>query len=306
MHSQPFSGSRRLDRVIGETVTLLNVYQDMDAFKAENIHSHHSEAAFARQQDPPVQSLTGLGFQPGMTRRGCGGKPCRVLLAVVLSARVRRASGVQSEGRRLAPAFFAGWAGFWLSMPLWLDRGVAVVLLAFVVPIILLSQLSALLDRLGEQPAGWRARSAPRPALLPRLGELGALLRRGGAGLRRVAAAGAAAWLRWIAEMTFYHFPAECWSWSAICRTTTFTIVSATHDWMTAAYARQRDIEAGMHGGPPYTEVWGLGQAIDRMFRGLSLAPDQRANLQQTEAQRKHGLLKPLSTRVTAATTPPW
>jgi hypothetical protein len=40
----------------------------------------------------------------------------------------------------------------------------------------------------------------------------------------------------------------------------------STPDWTTAAYARQRDIDEGPE-GPAYQEVWGMGAAIDQLFR---------------------------------------
>jgi len=43
----------------------------------------------------------------------------------------------------------------------------------------------------------------------------------------------------------------------------------STPDWTAAAYARQRDIDTGPE-GPAYREVWGMGAAIDRMFRSLA------------------------------------
>jgi len=40
----------------------------------------------------------------------------------------------------------------------------------------------------------------------------------------------------------------------------------STPDWAIAAYARQRDIDQGPE-GPQYQEVWGMGAAIDNLFR---------------------------------------
>lgn len=40
----------------------------------------------------------------------------------------------------------------------------------------------------------------------------------------------------------------------------------STADWTVAAYARQHDVDTGPE-GPPYHEVWGMGAAIDTLFR---------------------------------------
>jgi hypothetical protein len=42
------------------------------------------------------------------------------------------------------------------------------------------------------------------------------------------------------------------------------------YDWRIAFYEKQRDIEAGHPDFPPYTEVWGLTHALDRVFEGMS------------------------------------
>jgi hypothetical protein len=172
-------------------------------------------------------------------------------------------------------AGFFVWAGLWLSLPLWMEHGWAVLTLAFVVPIILMAQLSALLDKLGEHAwlterddnrssrfyhvdATWArfcGRAVP-PSSLPWRAKL-------------------AAWPCWWASMLLYHLPARL-----------LVVVGdlpnhdyhhrypGTQEWMIAAYARQRDLDGGPAGAPPYTEIWGMGQAIDRMFGAMgSVSP---------------------------------
>jgi hypothetical protein len=85
-----------------------------------------------------------------------------------------------------------------------------------------------------------------------------------------VRGAGPLAWLRWMALTVGYHLPSRL-----------LVVVGdlpnhdyhhrypSTPEWTTAAYARQRDIDTGPE-GPPYREVWGMGAAIDRMFRSLA------------------------------------
>jgi hypothetical protein len=83
----------------------------------------------------------------------------------------------------------------------------------------------------------------------------------------------ARAWIRWIALTVCYHIPARL-----------LVVVGdlpnhdyhhrypSTTEWTTAAYARQADIDAGPE-GPPYQEVWGMGAAIDRVFRSWETRP---------------------------------
>jgi fatty acid desaturase len=273
IHKQ-FSGNPRLDKFFGELVTVLNVYQDAHAFKVEHFDSHHRELIFATLGDPPVQVLLGLGFRPGMSKRQLWWRAVVVFLSPVFYwqgfASRLKCNLVSGKWRRVG--FFA-WAAWWLSLPFWLSNGGQALVLAFVLPIILMSQLSALLDKLGEHAwltspnpehgrknyhvaASWsRFCGRPVPARsLPLRKKL-------------------VAWPGWLLAMTFYHLPARL-----------LVVVGdlpnhdyhhrypATPDWMIAAYVRQQDIDRGCQDGPPYTEVWGMVGAIDRMFQALSEA----------------------------------
>ncbi|MGR9556467.1 fatty acid desaturase (plasmid) [Rhizobium leguminosarum] len=281
-----FSGSRQFDWIIGEVVTVLNVYQDAETFKLEHVQSHHSQACFGREEDPPVQSLVGLGFRPGMTTRQLWLRAWIVFISPSFylrgfAERLKCNLVAGSVWRRIG---FLAWAVALLSLPFWLDRGAEVLLLAFVVPVILLSQLSALLDRLGEH--AWLTERDPQH---------GVRYYYAAATWARFCGApvptaplrswnGVLAWLRWSGEMLCYHLPTRLLVVVGDLPNHDFHHrYPATHDWMIAAYARQRDIDCGTSGGPPYHEVWGLGRAIHRMFEGLSRAPRMAQSTTQTE-----------------------
>lgn len=289
IHKQ-FSGSAKIDRFCGELVTVLTVFQDAHEFKVEHFDAHHRESIFGTLADPPAQVLLRLGFQPGMSRR----QLWRRAALVFVSPRFY----LQGFGSRLKcnllsgtwrRAGFVAWAGFWLSLPFWLQSGGLVLALAFAVPVIPVCQLSALLDKLGEHAwltapdprhgrkhyhvsATWArfcGRSVP-PASLPWYEAPGA-------------------WVRWLLAMTLYHLPSRL-----------LVIVGdlpnhdhhhrhpATPDWMISAYARQRDIDSGRDDAPPYTEVWGMARAIDRMFERMSVLPGARAEKDPSLPMQRH------------------
>ncbi|MFI1919696.1 fatty acid desaturase [Nocardia sp. NPDC020380] len=262
-----FSGSKRQDAFWGEVVTVLSVFHTFGDFKEEHFDNHHRREVFATAADPPVQFLQALGFRPGLSRAALWRRAWLVFLSPMFywhgfTGRV----GSNLHGKPWRMVGFVGWIGWWLSLPFWLPHGWLVLLLAFVVPVILFAQLSALLDRLGEHT--WLA---PRD---PQLGHRfytasntaarfcgSAVPARGG---------GPLAWLRWTAVNFGYHLPARL-----------LVVVGdlpnhdyhhrypSTPEWTTAAYARQHDIDTGPE-GPPYREVWGMGAAIDLMFRSLA------------------------------------
>lgn len=266
-----FSGNPRGDWFWGEVVTVLSVFHTFGDFKEEHFDNHHRREVFATTADPPVQFLLDLGFRPGLSRTALWRRAWVVFLSPVFYLRGflgRIGSNLSNRGPRIAG--FALWMGWWLSLPFWLPNGGLVLVLAFAVPVILFAQLSALLDRLGEHE--W---------LAPRDPELGHRFYTAANTAARycgsaVPAAGLPAgrrlraWTRWTALTLCYHLPARL-----------LVIVGdlpnhdyhhrypSTPEWTTAAYARQRDIDTGPE-GPPYREVWGMGAAIDRMFRTLA------------------------------------
>jgi hypothetical protein len=273
IHRQ-FSGRPGLDTFWGEAVTVLNAYQDAHAFKVEHFDAHHREGVFATFDDPPVQVILGLGFKPGMSRRQLWLRACSVFLSPTFYLRGfanRLHSNLTSGSWRRAG--FAAWAGWWLSLPFWMPHGGQVLVLAFVVPIVLLNQLSALLDKLGEHAwltpphaahgahyyhvsASWaRFCGSPVPAA-----DL--------SGMRRLNA-----WARWVSAMLLYHLPSRLLVVVGDLPNHDFHHRCPRHPtWTTAAYARQRDIDNASPGSPDYVEVWGMGRAIDKMFRALSQA----------------------------------
>lgn len=274
-----FSGNGRVDVFCGELVTVLNVYQDFQAFKEEHFDNHHRRAIFATEIDPPVQVLFGLGFRPGMTRR----QLWRRALAVFVSPKfywqgcIARLRGNLTSGGGWRKAGFAVWVAYWLSVPFWLPHGYLVLLVAFVLPVIVLNQLSALLDKLGEH--AWL--TPPDPAHGNKFYTVAATSARfcGSPVPPRSLPWGAAvlAWSRWLVAMVCYHLPARLMVIVGDLPNHDFHHrYPTTSDWMIAAYARQRDIDGGDY-GPEYSEVWGMWAAVDRMFTTLSeVGPDAR------------------------------
>ena len=263
-----FSGKSATDWFWGETVTVLSVFHTFRDFKVEHFDHHHRREVFATESDPPVQFLLDLGFRPGMSRKALWRRAWTVFLSPVFYWRGfagRIGSNLRGGARRLIG--FVVWIGWWLSLPFWFPHGVLVLVLAFVLPVIFFAQLSALLDRLGEHE--W---------LAPRKPEFGHRFYTASSTSARFcgapvparslpAGAQTVAWIRWIAATVAYHLPSRL-----------LVVVGdlpnhdyhhrypSTPEWTAAAYARQHDIDTGPE-GPPYQEVWGMGAAIDRVFR---------------------------------------
>jgi hypothetical protein len=270
-----FSGKAGTDWFWGEVATVLTVFHTFRDFKEEHFDNHHRREVFATVADPPVQFLLNLGFRPGLSRSALWRRAWIVFLSPAFYWRGftgRIGSNLRSRGwRRLG---FAAWVGWWLSLPLWFPNGTLVLVLAFVLPVILFAQLSALLDRLGEHE--WLSPRNPEHG--HRFYTVSATSARfcGAPAPARSMPFGAqlVAWLRWTGLTLCYHLPSRL-----------LVVVGdlpnhdyhhrypSTPEWTTAAYARQRDIDTGPQ-GPAYQEVWGMGAAIDLVFRNWASQQD--------------------------------
>lgn len=274
IHKQ-FSGRRAVDILVSELVTVLAVYEDAQTFRQEHFEGHHRSAIFATHEDPPVQFLCSLGFHPGMSKKRLWRRAAIVFVSPSFYWRGMKSRlwcNVSRGGARRA--LFIAWAGWWLSLPLWAPNGIEALLLAFFFPVVLMAQLSALLDKLGEH--AWLTRSVCEPDSKRSLAAVtwarfcGRAVPHASLPFRQRMTA----WSTWLVSMCLYHLPSRL-----------FVIVGdlPNHDfhhrhpgspeWAVAAYARQREIDENPNDSAAYTETWGMTRAIDLMFEGMSGAP---------------------------------
>ncbi|MDH6135444.1 fatty acid desaturase [Kitasatospora sp. MAA4] len=267
-------GRRRLDAMIGYSISGLLVIQNFERYSKEHVADHHA-VHHMTLRDPTVQAfLISLDLHPGMTRRHMW---TRVLLKLV-SPRFHLAfavSRIRSFSHNSAPtekaialvlygggALAAGWSGLY-----------PVVLVAWFLPLVYFYQVSNTLRLCVKH-------TFPAPDTTVRRGKeyfasltnaifIGEQAPAPGLPLLRAAAA----WLRWGLRMALVHFP---------CRYLVLTGDTVVHDyhhrypasrqWHNYIFARQDDLVDGHRGWPSYTAEWGLKAAVDRVFDSLSIA----------------------------------
>ncbi|KYF64591.1 hypothetical protein BE11_45505 [Sorangium cellulosum] len=270
-----FSGSGRLDRWIVEVFSSALLVMNFESYRHDHVIIHHSRK-LATLDDPDLKFLLALGFLPGVSREALWRRLAWTLVsprfhAMFLMARlasnVTRAAPyrrLMALGLHAVIVVIVAAKGAWLT---WL--------VAWVFPLTFLYHIAALLQFICEHR--WlRVADPGQPAkvVLARL-TAGRFMGEpapppGLAGVQR-----AWAWGRWAARMLLVHLPFRLlvmvgdlpqhdWHHRHI----------QARDWPNAAYARQRDIEAGHPGWPePYSEVWGLLPAVDAVFVLLSSLP---------------------------------
>ncbi|WP_157392022.1 fatty acid desaturase [Nocardia terrae] len=266
------------DRMIHQVLSTLVCTDDADQYYEDHINLHHRKETFATIADPTIQHLLQLRFRPGMSERALWRRLAIVIVspkfhAEFLYTRLAQNLWRCANYRKVMGAVYLAaiaavvtWTGTWPEFAL-----------AVLIPLVPLYHVVALLEFLSEH-AWFKAKDLRLSGRafhvshswgrfsgdpLPEPGQpLLTALR---------------AWTRWILRMTFYHLPSR------------ITVVPgdlaqhdfhhrrpSTSEWVRAGYARQSDIDAGHPKWPAYTDVWGLGNSIGKVFEIL-------ANEQPTE-----------------------
>lgn len=269
---QFFSGYVKVDKLIGEAVSTMICMQDVVPYRYDHGGLHHSKRTFGTYQDQNVVFLLKNGFKPGMSKKS--------LWLQFFKCLYSPAFHVRTNVMRLMNNITAGsWSKFLfnviyfataMTVIKYFNLGFFEVFIGYLFPMFYLYNISLLLEVLSEhawliQNQGQEERvfyakrcwgrfcGAPLPDKnLPFIKSIWA-------------------WMKWGVSMVFYHF---------IVRVTVLTgdlpqhdyhhRISADKNWHMATYMRQRDIDNGHKGWPPYEDVWGLFNAIDKMFEGLA------------------------------------
>lgn len=264
----------RLDTVVGEFLASVIIVQNFQRYRREHVSDHHA-AHHMTLRDPTVQAfLIGLDIHPGM--------PVRTMWRHVLTriaspvfhtrffvGRVQSFWRASSTREKVFGAVLYG-GGTALAVVTGNTVGLAVV---WGVPLIVLFQISNTLRLCVKH-------TFPAPGTAHKRGKayFGSLTHAifigeaaPPAGLGRAEAV--RQWTRWTLRMVFVHAP---------IRYLVITGDTPVHDhhhrhpatpqWAHHLYERQRDLDEGHPGWPPYTELWGLTDAINTTFATISAA----------------------------------
>ncbi|MGI5170237.1 fatty acid desaturase [Spirillospora sp. CA-253888] len=261
---------RRLDTAVGRAVSGLLVIQNFQRYSREHVSDHHA-AHHMTLRDPTVQAfLLTLRLRPGMSRA----RMWRRLLVTIVSPRFHAAFAVAR-----VRSFWKGAAGSERAVFVVLygsafaaaaaTGNLAALLVIWFVPLVPLFQISNTLRLCVKHTFPAAAGTGERRGRAYFAGLTNAIFIGEPApkGMRPPA------WGRWLLRMAFVHAPAR------YLVLTGDTVVHdfhhrhpASREWAGYLFARQRDLEAGHPGWPPYTEVWGLVPAIDHVLDSLSAA----------------------------------
>lgn len=266
-----FSRREWVNTWVGEFVSTWLMLAPFPEYRREHRDEHHGRE-LATEQDPDVIMLRHLGFEPGT--------PFKVLWRRLwttpfsplfhwrfLSARVGSNFGRKvALRRRLAAAGLVAAqlvavavTGTWMEF-----------LLLWMVPLSLVYHTSALMQFASEHL--WLRVNVPgesRALTLQRL-TAGRFSGEAAPGPETTGFARVIAWMQWLARMMLIHLPARLFVLPGDLPQHDWHHRHARGNWKSAVYERQRDIDAGR---PNYSEVWGLGTALKRVFMLWSELP---------------------------------
>ena len=293
VHYQLF-GHKAVDRWVGEAVSTLLMVQDFESYYHDHRDLHHGKH-LATLDDPDLKFIIELGFRPGMSVRDLWRHLGWTLVSprfhalyllyrlranFVTSPLYRRAMAVVFHGSLLA---FVAATGSLLPFAL-----------AWLLPLTVVYQATGLLQFLGEHK--WLRVRQPDEKAQVHLARLTAGRFTGEPapepGLPPLQAAWR--WTAWTTRMLTYHL---------FCRI--FVLVAdlpvhdwhhrhpSSPDWPNAAYARQRDVDAGCpHWQEPYSEIWGLHNAIGAVFELFSSLEGARYDTRPMPVPRMEEVLR--------------
>lgn len=281
-----FSGIAWKDRVVMEILSTVLMIKDYQGYKQEHVEIHHTKK-LATLDDPDLKFLLLLGFRPGMTVRDLW---LNLLITLVsprfhllfLYFRIKANFFSCPLYRKLMSLIFHTTILFFVAANhMW-----SLYLVGWLFPITVLYHMSALLQFVCEHK--WlkiKSNEETGKIHLARLTSgrfCGSPVPTNGSYI---------AWGLWVLKMLYHCF----------CRIFVLVGELCVHDWHhrhplskgwpNAFYARQHDIDAGCPGWPePYSEIWGLHNAITAVFKLWSSLPAislEPSNLTSEEIQNQ-------------------
>ncbi len=273
-----FSGNPKLDMFLAEIATSIVYGQDAKSYKKDHIDLHHNRKVLAGYKDSHVMALERYGFIPGMSR-------CELwenLLCLIFSplfqfkhslARLKCNFYYPSFSRILLSCFTAlVWTGIFIYFSSSAESFLYNLFFAFVAPLFLLCNISVILEMIAEHEYFDYSEEASKLTSNDVYASkcwaifCGVPLPKKSNNIFSEFLS----WLIWIIQMIV----------QLIIRLTILPGDIVTHDfhhrhpyskeWKTYSYARQNDIEKRDSKWPEYREVWGLFNAIDKVFLSMS------------------------------------
>lgn len=283
-----FSGIKKLDILLAEIATTVLCAQDAKTYQRDHARLHHKLGLLAGPGDPHVKVLSKYGFKPGLAKNVLRTHLLKTLFSLRFHLRytydrIRYNFTIPSRQRIMASVAF--WAIFIMLMH-YFHFSFLDFMIAYGVPLIILYNMSALLEILSEHPY------APSSTALENEGDVsnnyiektwaimcGSPLPRSNLSLFQKLIQ----WPIWFFKM-LGHFIIRC---TILCGDLSahdlHHLKPGKYDWRISIYERQKEIEKHKHQTvSPYRDVWGFFNAIRLVLESYSKAQSRESAINHT------------------------
>ena len=266
---QMFCRSKVLNQVVHDILTTFVCSQDYDSYRYDHFYVHHGIKTFGTFEDPVLSFIRQLGFLENMSKLRLWGQLFWTLVSPKFHCLylLNRLRSNFIGGRLLRRVFAAVWWGSVVALLVTFPAYIVPVLVAYILPIWLLFNISAFLELICEhvwmRPIG-DAMGRQRISELSWGRFCGAAVPQPGDGVM--------AWAGWCLRTLFYHIPCRFLVLTGDAPQHDFHHFSPnTRDWTISAYARRDLIAVGKMED---REIWGIFHAIDIVFEQMSTVSD--------------------------------
>lgn len=269
-----FSKSSRVNKFIGEFVTTILLVRTAKAYQFDHVSMHHNSDILCSKTDPHIIYLESFGLKLGMSKHALWKQLIITLLSpkfYIKSTYERILANVlaKNKARRFFGILYILACIFtvvYFSLPIYK------VFFSFIFPLFVLSTASSLLETINEHPSPSEA-AASSINDKKQLTALKCWSVLSGSPFPKSTNSIAKDILNvasWFIHMLGH----------LVVRLTIMPGPLPSHemhhrrpgqyDWRIAFYEKQKDIDSGHPGWPPYREVWGFINSLDMVFDDMS------------------------------------
>ena len=265
----------KVNKILGEFVTIILLIRTAKAYQHDHVSLHHNSDILCTSQDPHVIYLSKYGLKFGVSKKALWIRLICILLSPSFYiestyGRIKANILAQNTIRRLSALLYITMWGLILTFS---SISFYQFVLAYAFPVFILSEASAFIETISEHPIPQEeisSRTLKERRLMQAKKSWSILSGSALPAHSRIIWVNIYRKIAWFIKMTGH----------LLVRLTILPGPLPSHelhhrkpgqyDWRIAFYERQKDIEANHPGYPPYTEVWGLINALDRVFDGMS------------------------------------
>jgi hypothetical protein len=269
------TGNQKWDKRIGDLVGALILIAPFQLYKAAHM-PHHTPGTFATLNDPDFRFFRKLGFEPGLPMTAMWKRFWLALFGLrahVVYLRTRFKANLLRSGRQ--HRFFTIGLQLLIAGFSFYLGGIQGYLLAWVAPLTVLFQISAVLQYVTEHR--WLLVRRPEQSQIVYLNQLTAARFTGAMPpkLSPRSLPGLLAWVLWWGSMLTYHLFSRVFIVQGPLGVHDFHHREPLNkNWPNSVYERQRQIDSGNPRFADYEGVWGFWRSLVLSLEAMSNFPN--------------------------------